>query len=188
MASCDLVVHCSTAPEPFGRVIVEAMLGRRPVIASADGATAEILGADYPGLVTPNAPLALADAIGRFLALEDADRAALVEANAARARARFTVERMTARIDAVLDEAAPMTIAPQDARAGVAPQGARAGVAPQGARAGVAPQGARAGVAPQGARAGVAPQGAPAAVSSPGAPAGSAPRSARADRALGEEP
>ena len=37
MAACDVVVHASTAPEPFGRVIVEGMLAHRPVIATDAG-------------------------------------------------------------------------------------------------------------------------------------------------------
>ncbi len=103
MRAVDIVVHCSTAPEPFGRVIVEAMLARRPVIASADGASAEILGADYPFLVRPNDAPALAEAIRRLRDLPETERARLVEANAARAREHYTVERMTGAIDRVLD-------------------------------------------------------------------------------------
>ena len=103
LQAVDIVVHCSTAPEPFGRVIVEAMLAGRPVIASADGASAEILGAGYPFLVTPNDAAALADAIVRLCDLPAAERDRLVAANAARARDRFTVERMTDGIDRVLD-------------------------------------------------------------------------------------
>ncbi|PSN20046.1 glycosyltransferase family 1 protein, partial [filamentous cyanobacterium CCP5] len=34
MTACDLEVHTSTAPEPFGRVIVEGMLCQRPVVAA----------------------------------------------------------------------------------------------------------------------------------------------------------
>ena len=43
MQLCDVVVHTSIAPEPFGRVIVEAMLAGRPVIASAAGGAKEIV-------------------------------------------------------------------------------------------------------------------------------------------------
>lgn len=41
--SADLVIHCSIAPEPFGRVVVEAMLCQTPVIASRAGGILEII-------------------------------------------------------------------------------------------------------------------------------------------------
>lgn len=53
-AAADVVVHCSTAPEPFGRVIVEAMLSARPVVASNAGGAKEIIRSDAIGwLVAP---------------------------------------------------------------------------------------------------------------------------------------
>jgi glycosyltransferase involved in cell wall biosynthesis len=36
-AAADVVVHAATRPEAFGRTIVEAMLARRPVVASTPG-------------------------------------------------------------------------------------------------------------------------------------------------------
>src|SRR5207249_12019426 len=36
LAALDVLVHCPTAPEPFGRVLAEAMAVARPVVA-ADG-------------------------------------------------------------------------------------------------------------------------------------------------------
>ena len=43
MHACDLIAHTSTAPEPFGRVIIEAMLCRRPVVAAAAGGVVELI-------------------------------------------------------------------------------------------------------------------------------------------------
>lgn len=43
MGMVDAVVHASTSDEPFGRVIVEGMLARTPVIASDGGGAAEIV-------------------------------------------------------------------------------------------------------------------------------------------------
>ena len=64
MQLCDVVVHTSTAPEPFGRVIVEAMLARRPVIASDAGGAAEIIEHGRSGLlIRPGVPQVLAEAI-----------------------------------------------------------------------------------------------------------------------------
>jgi glycosyltransferase involved in cell wall biosynthesis len=43
MKACDLVAHTSTSPEPFGRVIIEAMLCGRPVVAAAAGGVVELV-------------------------------------------------------------------------------------------------------------------------------------------------
>jgi glycosyltransferase involved in cell wall biosynthesis len=53
MAACDLVAHTSTAPEPFGRVVVEAMLCRRPVVAAAAGGAVELISSHETGWLTP---------------------------------------------------------------------------------------------------------------------------------------
>ncbi|MGF1569916.1 MAG: glycosyltransferase family 4 protein [Nodosilinea sp.] len=53
MQACDLVVHTSTAPEPFGRVIVEAMLSGKPVIAAAAGGALELVEHGTTGWLCP---------------------------------------------------------------------------------------------------------------------------------------
>lgn len=81
MAACDLVAHTSTAPEPFGRVIVEAMMCGKPVIAAAAGGAVELVEHGQTGwLVPPGDPVKLADMICHCrsqpaLAQEIADRA-----------------------------------------------------------------------------------------------------------------
>ena len=64
MTACDLVTHTSTFPEPFGRVIVEAMLCGRPVVAAAAGGAVELVEPDINGwLVPPGNPKQLAEVI-----------------------------------------------------------------------------------------------------------------------------
>ncbi len=64
MGVCDVVAHTSTAPEPFGRVIVEAMLCRRVAIASAAGGATELIDHGKTGWLCPPAqPQKLADLI-----------------------------------------------------------------------------------------------------------------------------
>lgn len=53
MAVCDLVAHTSTAPEPFGRVIVEAMLCKRPVVAAQAGGAVELVETGINGFLVP---------------------------------------------------------------------------------------------------------------------------------------
>ena len=68
LKAVDLVVHCSTSPEPFGRVIVEAQLAGKPVIATKGGASAEIVDHRVTGiLVNPDDPEGLAGAIQQIL-------------------------------------------------------------------------------------------------------------------------
>lgn len=64
MAACDLVAHTSTAPEPFGRVIVEGMLCGRPVVAAQAGGAAELVETGKTGwLVPPGSPQKLGEVI-----------------------------------------------------------------------------------------------------------------------------
>jgi glycosyltransferase involved in cell wall biosynthesis len=64
MTMCDLITHTSTAPEPFGRVIVEAMLCGKPVIAAKAGGVIELVEDGITGfLVKPGESQELADVI-----------------------------------------------------------------------------------------------------------------------------
>ncbi len=53
MDACDIIVHASTAPEPFGRVIIEAMALKKAVIATQGGGPAEIIEDRHDGLIVP---------------------------------------------------------------------------------------------------------------------------------------
>lgn len=69
MKAMDVILHTSTEPEPFGRVIVEGMAAARPVIAAAAGGVTEIVRHGQNGwLVKPGDVGALADAIGTLRA------------------------------------------------------------------------------------------------------------------------
>ncbi|MCC5636575.1 glycosyltransferase family 4 protein [Nostoc sp. CHAB 5844] len=68
MAACNLVTHTSTAPEPFGRVIVEAMLCGTPVVAAKAGGAVELVEHGVNGfLITPGEPQELAKVINTAL-------------------------------------------------------------------------------------------------------------------------
>lgn len=89
MMACDLVAHTSTAPEPFGRVVVEAMLCQRPVVASAAGGIVELVHHQVTGwLSPPGDAAALATMI--HICREDAQAAATIaQRGAQQARHRF---------------------------------------------------------------------------------------------------
>ncbi len=105
MAASDLVVHSSTAPEPFGRVVVEAMLAGTPVVAAAAGGPREIVDHGRTGwLVEPGDPAALADRI-EHRRRHPAEARSLAAAAAADACRRFTLDAMHDGIGRVIDEA-----------------------------------------------------------------------------------
>lgn len=68
LKAVDVVVHCSISPEPFGRVIVEAQLAGKPIIATQGGGPSEIIKDRVTGiLVSPNDADELAKAIKQLL-------------------------------------------------------------------------------------------------------------------------
>ena len=99
MRASDAVVHASVYPEPFGRVIVEGMLARRPVVATSGGGVQEIAtDGETALLVPPNDAAALATAIAALRA--DPERArAIAERGAAHARAHFSVAAMVRGVE-----------------------------------------------------------------------------------------
>lgn len=92
---CSVVVHASPVPEPFGQVVVEAMVRGVPVVATRAGGVTEIVepgGEPLGVLVAPGDAAALAEGIVSVL---DRPDAAAVRAGRARASAleRFDVAR-----------------------------------------------------------------------------------------------
>ncbi|MEP6617721.1 MAG: glycosyltransferase [bacterium] len=105
IASCDVVVHTSVLPEPFGRVLVEALLARRPLVASNAGGVLEIVEDGRTALlVTPGDADALANAIA-FVRDHPAEATAMSEAGSSDVRVRFTRATMLRGVTAVIDDA-----------------------------------------------------------------------------------
>jgi glycosyltransferase involved in cell wall biosynthesis len=102
MKLVDIVVHTSTAPEPFGRVLVEGMLAGRPVIATAAGGAMEIIDDGVNGLlIALQNPKDLVRAIGR-LQSDPAFATQLAEAGRKKAVEHFSVDAMVRSIDHII--------------------------------------------------------------------------------------
>jgi glycosyltransferase involved in cell wall biosynthesis len=94
----DIVAHTSTAPEPFGRVVVEGMLAGRPVVATRAGGPREIIAHNRTGkLVPPEDPDQLTRALHSLLRNRTA-AATMAERGRRDARERFSVAAMHAGI------------------------------------------------------------------------------------------
>lgn len=106
MAAMDVVAHTSIVAEPFGRVVVEAMMCGRPVVATRGGGVTEIIRDGETGLlVPPGDASALAAALGCTLS-----HPALAERLAQKGREdvsqRFSLEETCRAVSALLAEAA----------------------------------------------------------------------------------
>jgi len=99
----DIVVHCSLEPEPFGRVLVEAMACGLPVIASRGGATEEIVREGETGLLVPPGDASrLADALLALLQ-NPVQRMRLGHAARAWAERAFDLRVQVRRIEALYE-------------------------------------------------------------------------------------
>lgn len=100
----DVAVHFSTRPEPFGRVIVEALACGVPVIAADAGGPREIVEHGVSGwLVRPNDVAALAETI--VIAL-GSDLSSMRLAARQRAESAFSANRQAASVAAILKRVA----------------------------------------------------------------------------------
>ncbi|MEM9165216.1 MAG: glycosyltransferase, partial [Cyanobacteria bacterium P01_F01_bin.4] len=103
MAACDLVAHTSTAPEPFGRVIVEAMLCGTPVAAAAAGGAVELVDGGQTGdgqtgwLTPPGDARALADIINTCQRHPEQSKAVAQQAQTQAAQ-RFDLDSINTKI------------------------------------------------------------------------------------------
>ena len=105
LSGLDVFVHASQRPEPFGRVIIEAMAARVPVVASRAGAVPEIVAHEKNGLLAaPGDVDEFASRVKRLLADSVLARS-LGQAGRQTVEQRFTIERVKADFEQVLDSA-----------------------------------------------------------------------------------
>lgn len=94
----DIVVHASTAPEPFGRTIVEAMATARAVIAAPTGGAAELFKHEVSAVAAEsNSPGSLSGAMARLVTNAEF-RNQLATAGRQAALERFSLPRLRAEM------------------------------------------------------------------------------------------
>lgn len=98
LAGVDVLVHSPTAPEPFGRVLAEAMAVGRPVVAARCGGIPEVVEDGVTGFLVPSADVgAFTAAVVRLLDDPVLCRR-LGGAGRRRAEARFGIEAHAASV------------------------------------------------------------------------------------------
>ncbi|MEN9518197.1 MAG: hypothetical protein RLZZ381_785 [Cyanobacteriota bacterium] len=104
MKACDIIVHTSTEPEPFGRVIVEGQLAQKPVIASAAGGALELIDRGVTGyLFPPSDAIALGQLIAELIKDPILARS-LGQQGYASAKQNFSLETILASFDRALSK------------------------------------------------------------------------------------
>ena len=98
MRALDIIVHASTEPEPFGRVIAEGMACGRAVVASAAGGVSEIATDGENALLHPCGDAGVLAERIRRLASNPALRARLGAAGRTNAELHFGRSRMAAEL------------------------------------------------------------------------------------------
>lgn len=106
MAAADVFCQPNEAPEPFGRVFVEALAAGLPVVSTRMGGAVEIIDDSCGVLVPPGDAPSLAEAL-RGLIADPARREALGARGPARARELCDPAESQARLAEVLAAAAP---------------------------------------------------------------------------------
>lgn len=98
LSTIDILVHTSLLPEPFGRVLVEAMASRRPVVAFRRGSTTDVL-SDRTAMIADGDGVAdIAASLEKLLTGRDAARAMAIEA--AEAALAYDPSRIAELMDA----------------------------------------------------------------------------------------
>lgn len=99
MKGVDFIAHCSIAPEPFGRVVVEAMLAGKPVVATRGGGVDEIVVDGVNGrLSDPGDPAQLKDILQTWI--NDANSVTgIAQTGFESARERFSLSSCVEKIE-----------------------------------------------------------------------------------------
>ena len=100
LSSLDVLIHTSVKPEPFGRVLIEAMAVGTPVVAARGGGTPEIITDGVTGKLVPpgNLPGYL-EALTKALGTAGPAWATAARTEVAR---RFSLDRVVSDFDRVL--------------------------------------------------------------------------------------
>ena len=112
LAALDIVVHASTKPEPFGRVVAEGMSAGLPVVAAASGGILEQLEDGRTGLLFPMGDSSsLTERLARLLDSPELGQA-LGRAAAEHARVYLDAKRLGRELLQVYDQSARRVRAP----------------------------------------------------------------------------
>jgi glycosyltransferase involved in cell wall biosynthesis len=112
LAGMDIFVHCSTRPEPFGIVIVEAMAAAKPVVAVRAGGVPEIITGPDLGLLVPLGDVEACAAAVIHLLRDQARAQELGRAARAHVTQHFEIAAVTRRAEGIYEQVLASTARP----------------------------------------------------------------------------
>lgn len=113
----DVLIHAAVAPEPFGRVVVEAMARRVPVVALRGGGVTEIMEDGREGFFAKAGDPGSVAAAAAFI-LDDPPLAAQMGARGYETyRRRFTIERLCRDMEEIYNITIPRRVRERAGRA-----------------------------------------------------------------------
>ncbi|MGG7465151.1 glycosyltransferase [Plantibacter sp. YIM 135347] len=98
---CDVMLHTSITPEPFGQVVIEAMAAGRPVIAADQGGPSEIITSGFDGILFESGSSASLASAMLTLAEQPETRLNLAR-NARQSVARYDAAGIVAQLETAL--------------------------------------------------------------------------------------
>lgn len=104
MSQLDLHVLASTQPEPFGRVVIEAMAAGTPVVATAAGGVLDIIHDGKNGILVPAGDAQAMAAAISWVEANARDVAAIVERAKMDVSQRFTSKRHANNVSEIYEE------------------------------------------------------------------------------------
>lgn len=104
MQACDVIVNPSTAPEPFGRTIIEAQFAGTPIIAAANGGAIELIEDGYNGFLFPPGNVEALTRIIQTLLRDRALSSQIAKQGAIQAQQKFSLTQSLNNFNAVLEK------------------------------------------------------------------------------------
>lgn len=103
MKGSDVIIHASKEPEPFGIVIVEAMMSKKPVIATSHGGPLEIINNKKTGLLfNPEDSETLTECMDNLI-VNEKQRSKLAESAYKVSKKKFTMSVSVSNLENIID-------------------------------------------------------------------------------------
>jgi glycosyltransferase involved in cell wall biosynthesis len=100
----DIIVHASVEPEPLGRVVLEGMAAKKPVIATDAGGPSEVIESGSDGILVPIGDIQRMGAAILELANDPRQRERMGNSGYNKVKTQFAIEPYASEVQRIYDE------------------------------------------------------------------------------------